>query len=69
MPDCYDRKLEGEPHFTLLARDPQAPAVLRAWAAKRRVTDPDSAAYADLKAAEFETWRRENPRAWKRRAE
>ena len=30
---CYDKAADDEPLFTLLARDPTAPALVRAWAA------------------------------------
>lgn len=63
--DCYERKLPTEPHITFLGRDPHAPAVLRAWAAKRRVADPESADYADKLAGEMEVWRRANMGKWK----
>ena len=33
--DCYSRSLPGEPRFTLLGRDPHAPAVIRHWANMR----------------------------------
>lgn len=30
--DCYSKALPGEPRFTLIGRDPHAPAVIRHWA-------------------------------------
>lgn len=33
--DCYARALLDEPLFTLLGRDPDAPALVRLWAVKR----------------------------------
>jgi len=33
--DCYQRKEPNEEHFTLLARDKSAPALIRLWAAIR----------------------------------
>lgn len=35
--DCYSRALPDEPIFTLLARDPVAPAVIKFWAVHREV--------------------------------
>ncbi len=32
---CFKRALHDEPVFTLLARDPQAPALVRSWASQR----------------------------------
>lgn len=40
--DCYNRALSGEPLFTLLARDPQAPQLVRDWAIRREAAfNPD----------------------------
>lgn len=36
--DCYMRALPNEPVFTLLARDKQAPALIRKWATDREVS-------------------------------
>lgn len=33
--DCYQKAEEGEPKFTLLARDPLAPFLVALWAALR----------------------------------
>lgn len=33
--DCAARALPDEPTFTLLARDPQAPSLVREWAYRR----------------------------------
>jgi hypothetical protein len=33
--DCYHKAEEGEPKFTLLARDPLAPFMVALWAAMR----------------------------------
>lgn len=33
--DCYDNAAPDEPMFILLARDPAAPALVRAWADER----------------------------------
>lgn len=35
--DCYANALADEPLFVLLARDPDAPALLELWAAMREV--------------------------------
>lgn len=34
--DCYHKAEEGEPKFTLLARDPLAPFMVAIWAAFRK---------------------------------
>lgn len=34
--DCYHKAEEGEPKFTLLARDPLAPHMVALWAALRK---------------------------------
>lgn len=36
MQDCYHKADEGEPKFTLLARDPLAPWIVGIWAAMSR---------------------------------
>lgn len=33
--DCYHKAEQGEPKFTLLARDPVAPDIVRLWASVR----------------------------------
>lgn len=41
--DCYAKAEPDEPHFVLLARDPLAPLLVRAWArkyAERKGVDP-----------------------------
>lgn len=48
------------PTFLLTAREPQAPALLRALAAKIRPTDQKRADEIDREAARFEAWRRSN---------
>lgn len=37
--DCYSAAADDEPMFILLARDPLAPALVRAWARERRALD------------------------------
>ena len=41
--DCHAAADPDEPIFTLRARDPLAPALVRAWLAMRRVVRPMSA--------------------------
>lgn len=38
---CFAKALPDEPVFTLLARDPQAPVLLRKWANDREAKKPD----------------------------
>lgn len=66
-PSCYERKLEDEPHFTLLARDPDAPEILRQWALARikRLGDNDEWEHVLYLADEFEEWRRANDGKWR----
>lgn len=35
---CYDAALDNEPMFVLLARDPQAPELIRKWARDREAS-------------------------------
>lgn len=42
--DCYHKAEEGEPTFTLLARDPVAPNIVKLWAALR-IGDLPEASY------------------------
>lgn len=35
--DCYDKAHADEPIFTLRAKDPNAPAIVEAWAANARM--------------------------------
>jgi len=48
------------PSFTITAKDPQAPGLLRSLAAKIRPTDQKRADEIDREAARFEAWRRSN---------
>lgn len=57
--DCYSKALPDEPLFTLLARDPQAPALVRAWADARYSKDKDKAEEAYACALAMETFRRD----------
>jgi hypothetical protein len=57
---CYDKAEADEPMFTLLARDPTAPAFVRAWAAKHGGEKPEKAAEARGIADAMEAWRKEH---------
>jgi hypothetical protein len=72
--DCYANALPDEPLFVLLARDPQAPALLRAWAdgrelaiarGSRPASDEAMVHEAKLCADEMERWRKRNDGAWR----
>jgi hypothetical protein len=74
-PDCYDAALPDEPRFTLLARDPHAPHVVRQWAYEReravaRGEKPESdlarVAEAREKARAMEEWRRVHEGEWRK---
>lgn len=67
--DCALRALPDEPTFTLLARDRQAPDLVRAWAAKREEriwlghapeSDRERVVEAHRLAAAMEAWRLAN---------
>lgn len=55
--------LPGEPSFVLLARDPQAPALVETWAAERDRAEPSSPkpAMARRIAGAMTTWKIFNP--------
>lgn len=72
---CFNKAQPDEPLFTLLARDPSAPGLVRKWADERERTnrptqyigDPevvhpeaDKIASARYVAARMEVWRYEN---------
>lgn len=42
---CFQRALPDEPLFTLLARDPDAPRLIRLWADKREATSKPEAVW------------------------
>jgi len=72
--DCYARALDDEPIFTLLGRDPQAPALLRLWADVRRrevilgARDEDDlrmCSAAEESADQMEEWRKVNDGTWR----
>ena len=49
MQDCYHKAEEGEARFTLLARDPLAPNLVRLWAALRECNITEAASqFAEL---------------------
>ena len=64
QPTLCPRKADDPrpPSFTITAKDPQAPSLLRGLAAKIRTTDHARADEIDKQAARFEIWRRENMR-------
>jgi hypothetical protein len=64
--DCYHNLEPDEPHFVLMARDPAAAAIVRQWAATRRLLiDHGIKPKADLEkiaealdcAQQMEDWR------------
>ena len=72
--DCYANALPDEPLFTLLARDPVAPTIVRSWAQRREVlidqgkkpeSDRAIVAEARLCAQHMEAWREANDGAWR----
>lgn len=67
--------MDGEPSFTLLGRDPQAPFIVRDWARVRRQrvslglsppSDLDKCEDAERLADQMELWRAKNDGAWRR---
>lgn len=76
--DCYTEALPDEPLFVLLARDPQAPKLVREWAAGRAsliahgdkpADDVDKTTRAMALATKMELWRNERLGAWRSNAE
>ena len=72
---CYDAALDDEPMFVLLARDPSAPALVRQWAATRRVdieagarpeTDRAQVEEAEALAERMKAWRIDADEAWRK---
>jgi len=62
------KQMPGEPVFTLMGRDPQAPGLIRDWADRRTdrivmgsapLTDMEVVAHARDVADAMEAWRRE----------
>lgn len=73
--DCEHAALPDEPRFTLLARDPDAPALVHAWSEARRervldgsapLEDINKAHEAAACADAMRTWRTANMGAWRR---
>jgi hypothetical protein len=71
---CHAKALDDEPLFTLLARDPHAPALVRAWAAKRQfeidngmrpVEDQPQVDEAMQCAQQMTEWRAANDGKWR----
>lgn len=68
---CYAKAMPHEPMFTLLGRDIDAPATIRAWAQLRLEscspgsTEMEQVEEALATANAFEQWRNENFGAWK----
>jgi hypothetical protein len=72
--DCHASALLDEPMFTLLARDPNAPAVVRRWAHGRalyvslgRAPESDRAMVEEAHrgARDMELWRKANDGRWR----
>ena len=72
---CYDAALDDEPMFVLLARDPSAPALVRQWAAIRRVdiecgtrprTDLPQVEEAERLAERMKQWRIDADEVWRK---
>ncbi len=60
--DCYHKAEQGEPLFTLLARDPVAPALVDGWAAaaEARGENPEKVAEARKCAWAMRAWHKTN---------
>lgn len=72
--DGYGKAMQDEPMFTMLARDPDAPSLIRQWAASRAEAvacgqRPPSDARLLLEAfalsIDMESWRRDNAGKWR----
>lgn len=75
--DCYKNALPDEPMFHLLARDPSAPDLIRAWAARREIEigeglrpESDRALVSEARecAIEMRKWRENNHGKWRKPA-
>ena len=73
--DCYDNALPDEPMFVLLARDPSAPELVRAWATRRHqavsrgerpIDDMLMVDEAYRCARDMQAWRSANDGAWRK---
>lgn len=71
---CFHAALDDEPMFVLLARDPDAPRVIRNWAAartediergRRPASDASKVVEARRCADQMEKWRAANDGAWR----
>ena len=60
---CYDKAEPDEPMFTLLARDPMAPTLIRMWAAQKWQENPEKVTEARDIADSMDAWRKEHERA------
>ncbi len=60
--DCLSKAEPDEPIFTLLARDPIAPATIRSWADRAEAAGekPEKVQEARRCASQMEVWRRLN---------
>lgn len=60
--DCYNKAGPDEPLFTLRAKDPEAPRLVRQWASEAEAdrVDPDKVAEARKCADDMEAWRKNN---------
>ena len=72
--DCWANALDDEPMFVLLARDPHAPTLVRAWAngreqaikdGTRPESDQKKVKEARECADEMQRWRSENDGKWR----
>lgn len=72
--DCYANASPDEPMFVLLARDPQAPALVERWAnerehaiamAERPLADLDMVYEARRCADQMREWRKANDGKWR----
>lgn len=59
---CFQKAEDDEPLFTLLARDPLAPGLVREWAHQRLAAGKDNAHTREAFAVadKMEAWRREH---------
>jgi hypothetical protein len=71
---CFQAAMDDEPMFVLLARDPQAPALVRKWADQRETeielcrrprSDMEKVQEARYCATRMEEWRKHNDGAWR----
>lgn len=72
---CFVAALPDEPAFVLLARDPMAPALVRLWAAARRVaiaegarpsSDLSQVEAAERGAEDMARWRSDADESWRK---